>query len=359
MEDGADESCSVGGDYASGGDCVSRGDGIELLECAHMTDHLAPELADAQWMKLQEAVGGHFLQSVAWAEVGRAQNLGVVRAAGDGWSYQGFVTRGRGGVHYLYCPYGPTVKRAGLMKQVAVDWRERLDVDFVRAEPMGAVAAGELQQLGMMEVKEFQPKHTLVVDLTRPVEELRSDLASGHRNPINGTERRGLAVRLGEGAKDLDRFLEFMYATAVRTGFRPHSDDYFRMLVRVLEPAGALKQFVIEHEGRPVAAALSFDYAGTRAYAHAASDPEARKLNMMASLVWWMMMDAKDQGFKRFDLWGIAPEGAPKSHPWAGFTQFKRGFGGQEEAHVGTWELPLKPVKYRLYAAAKRLQGRG
>jgi lipid II:glycine glycyltransferase (peptidoglycan interpeptide bridge formation enzyme) len=146
----------------------------------------------------------------------------------------------------------------------------------------------------------------------------------------------------------------------VRTGFRPQSDSYLRKMMMVLEPLGVAKLFVAEHEGKVAAAAIAFDYDGTRAYAHAASHPEARKLRATAPLVWHMMMDAKKAGMGRFDLWGVAPVDAGPKHPWAGFSAFKRGFGGEEVTYSGTWELPLKPLKYKAYQAAKRvLRGRG
>jgi lipid II:glycine glycyltransferase (peptidoglycan interpeptide bridge formation enzyme) len=67
------------------------------------------------------------------------------------------------------------------------------------------------------------------------------------------------------------------------------------------------------------------------------------------------MMDAKDQGFKVFDFWGIAPENAPKDHPWAGFTASKKGFGGYEVDYCGTYDIVLNKSKYRLYNLARKV----
>ena len=314
---------------------------------------------DEAWEQTQQDLEGHFLQSAVWAKFQAALGRVPVRAAGDGWGYQGFLTRGRG-VRYLYVPYGPTVRKAGGMEAAVAEWkRNDAGADFVRCEPVGSVSADQLRLLGLKRAKEWQPEHTLVVDLARDEEELRREMQSGHRNSINTAAERGLTFRRGEGPEDFEAFLLFMHETSARTGFRPHPDSYFRKMMQALEPAGAAKLFVAEHEGQPVAVAIAFDYEGMRAYAHAASHPEARKLRVSAPLVWHMMLDAKEGGMREFDLWGVAPEGAPPNHPWAGFSGFKRAFGGTERAYAGTWELPLKPLKYRAYAAAKRLLGRG
>jgi lipid II:glycine glycyltransferase (peptidoglycan interpeptide bridge formation enzyme) len=126
-------------------------------------------------------------------------------------------------------------------------------------------------------------------------------------------------------------------------------------MLEVLMPIGAAKLFLAEYEDKAVSVSIALDYEGTRGYAHTGNDPEARKLRATAPLVWAMMLDAKEHGLARFDLWGIAPEGAPAGHPWAGFTEFKRAFGGTEIAYNGTWELPLKKAKYGLWSLAKRV----
>ena len=49
------------------------------------------------------------------------------------------------------------------------------------------------------------------------------------------------------------------------------------------------------------------------------------------------MADAKEKGLKHVDLWGVAPEDQP-DHKWAGFTAFKKSFGGREDrlpGHLG------------------------
>jgi lipid II:glycine glycyltransferase (peptidoglycan interpeptide bridge formation enzyme) len=63
------------------------------------------------------------------------------------------------------------------------------------------------------------------------------------------------------------------------------------------------------------------------------------------------MVNAKGRGSQLIDLYGIAPDDAGPRHPWAGFSAFKKKFGGQVVEYAGTWDLPLTN-KYRIYRTA-------
>jgi lipid II:glycine glycyltransferase (peptidoglycan interpeptide bridge formation enzyme) len=73
-----------------------------------------------------------------------------------------------------------------------------------------------------------------------------------------------------------------------------------------------------------------------------------------------MILDAREAGARRFDFWGISPgaqpaPGAPP-HPWDGFSQFKRSFGGEAIERAGTWDLGVRSWRHSLYRAAVRLR---
>jgi lipid II:glycine glycyltransferase (peptidoglycan interpeptide bridge formation enzyme) len=53
------------------------------------------------------------------------------------------------------------------------------------------------------------------------------------------------------------------------------------------------------------------------------------------------------------DLWGVAPADQP-DHKWAGFTAFKKSFGGRGIAYPGTWDLPVRKVRYGSYQLARK-----
>lgn len=312
-------------------------------------------LPDNDWDTRQQPRGGHMLQGRPWAQFQLALGRSVVWAEGDGWSWLAIVTKGRG-VSYLYAPYGPTARSAttfgdalASLKAAAVE----LGLDFVRCEPVGVPRAAVVKA-GILPVHGVQPEDSLIIDLTQDEDALRKAISSGHRNAINGADRRGLEITLVRDSQNIATMLQLFHMTSEKRGFRTHADNYYQVMLETLMPLGAAMLGTATHDGQIVAAAIFLDYQGTRAYAHAGAAPEARKLQAAVPLVWAAAIDAKAAGFKKFDLWGIAPLDADENHPWTGFTRFKRAFGGEAIAYTGTWELPIKTMKYKLYRTAKR-----
>jgi lipid II:glycine glycyltransferase (peptidoglycan interpeptide bridge formation enzyme) len=186
-------------------------------------------------------------------------------------------------------------------------------------------------------------------------------LSAGHRGAVNAAPRRGLTFRVSDDPDDIEIFLRLQEKTAAAGRFRGQEQSYHRAVARTLLPEHAAALYFAEAAGEAVAAALCFDFAGIRYYAHAVSDPEAgRRLQAAAPLVWQMILDARANGAHEFDFWGITPraESAPGAapHPWDGFTQFKRSFGGEAVERAGTWDIGVRSLRHSLYRAAIRLR---
>jgi lipid II:glycine glycyltransferase (peptidoglycan interpeptide bridge formation enzyme) len=303
------------------------------------------------WDKQLLMRGGHFLQSRVWGEFQQALGRKPVWASGEDWQWLGAAWRGRG-VNYLYVPYGPTIAAdaSGSLSSLQRAGRE-LGVDFVRCEPMGR----PVDDRRLRRFEAVQPQHTWVLDLTKSEEELRSGLNSGHRNLINTAAKRGLSFRSEKDSGAVESFLPMLADTYRRSGIKAHPDSYYRQLASTLVAADAATFYFADYQGQPVAAALIYDFGPTRYYAHAVANQQLnRELKAAAPLLWQMILEAKQQGRERFDFWGIAPTDEP-SHPWAGISKFKRAFGGEQLTLQGTWDLPLKPLKYQAYRLAKRV----
>ena len=69
------------------------------------------------------------------------------------------------------------------------------------------------------------------------------------------------------------------------------------------------------------------------------------------------LLDAHDAGIRTADLFGLAPPDEP-NHPWAGFSAFKRSFGGEDVTHLGTWERDIVPGARRALEAREHLAER-
>jgi lipid II:glycine glycyltransferase (peptidoglycan interpeptide bridge formation enzyme) len=176
-----------------------------------------------------------------------------------------------------------------------------------------------------------------------------------NRNLFRNIHKKDVTFRTSQDPEDIRVLLNFLHMTAKRSGFKPQSDEYLSQVARSLMPVGAATLFIAERHGGPIAAALAYDSADTRTYAHAALDDSHRKLSAGIPLLVTLMADAKEKGLKSVDLWGVAPEDQP-NHQWAGFTAFKKSFGGREIAYPGTWDLPVKKVRYGAYQLARKVR---
>jgi hypothetical protein len=319
--------------------------------------------ADAEWDIALQRIGGHFLQSSLWQRVQIALGHDVIWARDEHWMWAGAIRAGHF-PRYVYLPHGPTATSSDAMIAAfagAVDAARARSLDFVRAEPAGAVALGALEASSATPSRSIQPRWTWVLDLTPDDDALRRGLSAGHRGAINAAPRRGLTFRVSSDPDDIEIFLRLQERTAAAGRFRGQEQSYHRAVAGTLLPEHAATLYFAEAAGEAVAAALCFDFSATRYYAHAVSDPDAgRRLQAAAPLVWQMILDARAGGAKRFDFWGISPprEASPGTvpHPWDGFSQFKRSFGGEPVERAGTWDFGVRSLRHSLYRVAVRLR---
>lgn len=313
-------------------------------------------IPDTDWDRTLRETGGHFLQSRAWQCVQEALGHTVVwdRHPGGQWAA---IERRHHGIAYLYCPYGPTVNGPSLAPTLTSIRRavSRRQADFARLEPVGTLSIEACIRSGMQPTAPIQPRETAVIDLTVTETDLRRGLTKGHRSSLKTADRSGVVVRRSDDPSDGQVLIDLMRRTSARNGFRPHPDSYYRTLCDVLLPAGAACLYIAQLDGAPVAASIGFDFDGTRHYAHAAADPDrSRSTGAAIAVVWRMILDARGDGFRRFDLWGVAPANCP-NHPWAGFTQFKLAFGSHRVDGLGAWDLVEHRLRYGAYRLARRL----
>jgi len=317
------------------------------------------------WDKRLAKLGGHAFQSSLWAEFQNAQSRQVLMDEGQegegGWQWAAAIRHGRLGFNYLYAAYGPTVSDLKSLRAALKSLRaagKTHNTDFVRFEPMGKVEikAADLRKLGARPVADMQPPHRMVLNLKQSEVDIRHAMSPSNRNLINTAAKRGLKFVISEDPKDTADFLAMQHATAQRGGWKPQANNYYYQMTKSLLPTGQAKLYFVEHEGERIASAFCVDFEGTRYYIYAGTFPEQNnKLKAAIALLWWLIMDAQAKGLKAFDYGGVAPEGAPASHPWAGHTKFKKSIGGDTVSSVGTWDLPLKSGKYKFYTLLKKV----
>lgn len=310
----------------------------------------------------------HFLQSHDWAIFQEKLGNAVYERSGPGWQYLAVLEKSYGRVgrffSRLYLPYGPTfdseeafVRAIDDLNKLALD----VHVDYIRIEPQAADVAVDLNyaDYGFKKINQAsQPDLTLLIDLSRSWDEVLADISKTNRYDYNKANRRGLEYQITYLNSEIEPFVLMMKETGERAKAIFHSKEYFMKLMETLGPNKHGGIAYALYDNQPIVGIFFFDdlETKTRYYAHAGSLNKARelKINANAALVVHLIKDAKEKGLEVFDFFGIAPVDAPDSHRWAGFSRFKRSFGGQDYKYSGTWEKPVKSLKYALLGLLRR-----
>ena len=327
---------------------------------------------EVQWDAFMLAHGGGFLQSWGWSTFQETLGRKVYRLEIDS-SEQGGVHAQcvvimhplPFGLQYAYIPRGPimNLQSKSAIEIVTHELRTKLTADsavFVRVEwpymsDHSPISSTDLSQWEFVSVKSVQPADTIVMDLTKNEEALLSSMHSKTRYNIRVAERHGVIVKEGN---DIDLFWRMLSETAARDKFHTHSQEHYTKMFSALSQNrgdGSLRMKLVfaEYEGKVIAGAIFLEYGDTVTYLHGASVAAHRNVMAPHLLHWTAIREAKRAGFRRYDFWGVAPSD-DASHPWAGVTRFKTGFGGAQESMLGAWELSGNRFWYSLYRYAKR-----
>jgi lipid II:glycine glycyltransferase (peptidoglycan interpeptide bridge formation enzyme) len=230
-----------------------------------------------------------------------------------------------------------------------------------------------LLALGLVESPQtVQPPNTILIDIDNPQGEVENNddpalrrMSGSTRRKIRQAYRKGIEVRRG-GADDVDAFARLAEVTSERNEFGVHSADYYRHAAELFAPEHATL-LMASYEGVDIAGLFAFALGRMAWYFYGASSNRERNRMPTYALQWEAIRWAREQGCTVYDLWGIPDadeemleaEFQQRQDGLWGVYGFKRGFGGEVMRTVGAWDLPLRPLLYRLYALAMRRRQNG
>lgn len=261
--------------------------------------------------------------------------------------------------NYLYCPYGPCYEgkthfNKALDSLVALANKHK--AVFIRIEPQD-LKFHTYAPKNSKKSKDLNPKETWLLDLTGNDNELKTKLPSRLLRYYKSAEKKGITIEASHNPDDIKHLTSLQKALANEKGINTFSEHYLKTELKQPFATLYLAKYINPETNKQeiVAAGLVFDDETTRYNLQGAQSDQGRKLHATGILTIQLILDAKAKGLKTFDFWGIAPEGAPASHPWAGFTNFKKTFAGYEQDYAGTYDIVLKPAKYKLYQSTRKL----
>ncbi|MBQ1344599.1 peptidoglycan bridge formation glycyltransferase FemA/FemB family protein [Candidatus Saccharibacteria bacterium] len=298
----------------------------------------------------------NFLQSTKWEEFQKSQGKKTFRLKGDDFETFAILDHTPLG-DYLFCPYGPVLKNKNALESAIKALKtlaQQQKVIFIRLEPQMYFAPNYMQKIGAKKVHDIEPAATWILDLTSPQEEILKGIEKEKTRLWRNSNKKGITFRKSTDANDTKILNSLLSQVAQKNDFTPHKNKYLTDQVK----SGVASLFIVElaqdNEKAPIAASMVYDDEDTRYYIHAAADYAHRKLGAGSSIIIEEILDAKNKGLKYFDFWGITTS-TDKNHPWYGFTQFKKSYGGVEKIFSGTYDIPVNKIKYRLYSLLRPL----
>lgn len=308
------------------------------MEKQNVKQHSGSFLQSREWGAFQEAVG----RRVEWVRVGGRDVL----------------------VQWVPLPFGlkyahvarVEVDEAGL--RTLIEHARKGGAVFVRTEPLQQSTSNNQQ----VKVRDHHPSATRLIDLSLSEETLLAQMKPKTRYNIRLAARKGVEVQEARGVWGVRKFLKLLEKTKERQRFTVHAPEYYEKMLEVLDGRETVdaarceaRLFVARYHGKVRAANIIISYGDTVMYLHGASSDKDQEVMAPYLLHWQTMRWAKEQGFRWYDLWGIAPPGE-QNHPLVGVSRFKEGFGGEVVEYPGTFEIPLRRFWYLLIRLHRRLR---
>ncbi|MBP7051873.1 MAG: peptidoglycan bridge formation glycyltransferase FemA/FemB family protein [Phycisphaerae bacterium] len=252
------------------------------------------------------------------------------------------------GTGIAYINGGPLVRRnddsnadrlALCLKSLIQEYAERRGMVLRVMSPVGEAKwdqtqAAVLSNVGFSPCEAVRPYRTFLLDIARPPEEIRRNMAQKWRNGLNQSEKRGLSIRTGTDPALLREFCDLFSRFIDRKGFTVDLTPPFYLAVQEKAPeADRFEINLAEVDGTVVAGHVASLLGDTSVYLLGASSDEGLKAKASYLLQWRAIQSARERGLRWYDLGGIDPEGNP------GVYHFKSGLGGQDITAPG-------PVEY-------------
>ena len=295
-----------------------------------------------------------FLQSSAWADFNdklgaKVWRLGV-EENGELVATTIFIKKSLPlGWAYFYSPRGPIVNGKvevfnflmSEIKKIAV--KEK--VIFCRLEPTFDFM--DFTSLHLESTLPIQPKQTIILNLEKNEEELLGAMHPKTRYNIKLASKKKLTVKHGKPTdEEFAKFWQLMEATKTRDNFSLHGQTYYRTMLA----SPLMELWQVYFEDQLLAVAIIAKFGDTTTYVHGASSNDLRPLMAPYWLHWQAIKEAKQEGFKYYDLFGV------DKAKWPGVTRFKEGWGGANIAYPGTFDLVFNSVYYVIYQWFRRLR---
>lgn len=313
------------------------------------------------WEKFVHSyAGANFLQSWNWGQF--HQNLGkTLKRIGfyDNTKLVGVmlcIVEKAKRATYLTVPAGPLIdwsnkKQVQLFKKTVEDIAKKLGCAFVRVRPQifETESNSELfKKLGFRSAPmHLHAELTRQLDLEKSEEQLLSEMRKTTRYEIRKAIKLGIKITTSVNPKDIDDFYKLQKETAIRQNFVGFDKRFLKEQFSVFVKDNQVALLSAFLGKKKLAQAFVIFYGEEADYHYGASTLDGRKYPGAYLIQWEAIKEAKKRGMKRYNLWGVAPEG-DTNHRFYGVSVFKRGFGGGDIEYLHARDLVINSLAYKI-----------
>lgn len=184
---------------------------------------------------------------------------------------------------------------------------------------------------------------TWLLDISKTEEKLLNGMKKNHRNLVRKCIREGVNIQKTNSKEALRRLNDMHDITANKHNFHRFSHNYVEKEFNVFSANDEALVFeAYLPDGALDASSIIIFEGNMPAYRHSASLNINTKLPSSYLIQWEAILESKRRNKKLYNFWGIAPNGSKKSHPFAGITHFKKGFGGFQKNLLHCQDLPIR-----------------
>mgnify|MGYP001587663489 CR=1 FL=1 len=333
---------------------------------------------DEKYWELYNSAVFHPLQAFEWGQFRKKTDVNVIRRGVVEKNkvinpYQITVHQTPGFPYFIgYFPKGELPSKE-LLNELEQNGKAN-KLSFIQLEPNVEIGNWKLE-IGNSGLRPaFHPlftKYTFILDLAKTEDELLKNMHHKTRYNIKLSQKHGVEVRIDNSDKAFEQYLKLTKQTTERQKFYAHGEEYHKLMWSTLR-SSTIEQLsnqtidlnklqahllVATYNKKTLVTYILFTFKDTLYYPYGASTDEHREVMASSGAMWEAIRFGKKLGLKKFDMWGAANIPNPKhSDPYYGFHRFKEGFGASLIEFVGSYDLVINPLNYRLLTVADKIR---
>jgi len=258
---------------------------------------------------------------------------------------------------FWYVPKGPGVSDVSTLKKILPDLiqiAKSNSVFTVKIEPefiLSAEITKKMHKLGLSNSKPVQAANTVIVDLSKTLDEIIANFSSKARGNIRAAEKAGVISEIVPATDENCTLFYEMMSQTINGRSHVRSYEYFRDFWQSHDQAGTGLFMFAKADGKVV----SMDFIMTIGKKAARKDAASTRDHSIRGASAFLELEAikylKEKGVTAYDLYGAPPSDQIKNpdHPYFGFGTFKVGFNPEITDYIGCYDLIIKPFQYKIW----------